>query len=297
MTVARRAENQPPLAGKALVTGSLHPTFENMNAARSQPGDYLMQRLTGQVAIVTGAGTGIGQGIATRLGAEGAKIVVDYVGDPAGAEQTLQAIENAGGEAEIVQADITRCNDIHHLIDAAWRLFGSADILVNNAGVEYKSQYWETAEDEYDRVLNVNLRGPFFLTQEFVRRLRNAKRPGRIINISSVHEDMAFPGFATYCCSKGGLRMLMRDLAVELGPLGITINNVAPGAIATPINTALLEDKPKLDALLKNIPLGRLGTPEDVAGMVAFLASEDAAYVTGATFVVDGGLMRNYHEQ
>jgi len=108
---------------------------------------------------------------------------------------------------------------------------------------------------------------------------------------------MAFPGFSSYCTSKGGLRMLMRDLAVELGPLGITINNVAPGAIATPINKSLLEDKPKLDALLKNIPLGRLGTPEDVAGLVAFLASDDASYVTGSTFVIDGGLMRSYREQ
>ena len=108
---------------------------------------------------------------------------------------------------------------------------------------------------------------------------------------------MAFPGFTTYCCSKGGLRMMMRNLTVELGPLGITVNNIAPGAIKTPINKALLEDKPKLNALLANIPLGRLGTPEDVAGMVAFLASDDASYVTGATFLVDGGLMRNYHEQ
>jgi glucose 1-dehydrogenase len=127
--------------------------------------------------------------------------------------------------------------------------------------------------------------------------LRDAKRPGRIVNISSVHEDMVFPGFATYCCSKGAMRMLMRDLAVELGSLGITVNNVAPGAIATPINKALLEDKPKLNALLANIPLGRMGSVDDVAGLVAFLASNDASYITGSTFVVDGGLMRNYHEQ
>jgi glucose 1-dehydrogenase len=127
--------------------------------------------------------------------------------------------------------------------------------------------------------------------------LRDAKKLGRIINISSVHEDMAFPGFATYCASKGGLRMLMRDLAVELGPLGITVNNVAPGAIATPINKSLLENKSELNALLANIPLGRMGTPEDVAGLVAFLASDDSAYITGSTFVVDGGLMRNYREQ
>jgi glucose 1-dehydrogenase len=124
-----------------------------------------------------------------------------------------------------------------------------------------------------------------------------AKKPGRIINISSVHEDMVFPNFASYCAAKGGIRMLMRDLAMELGPYGITVNNVAPGAIDTPINASLLADKPKLDALLRNIPLGRLGQPEDVASLVAFLASDEAAYITGSTYFVDGGLIRNYKEQ
>jgi glucose 1-dehydrogenase len=145
--------------------------------------------------------------------------------------------------------------------------------------------------------MNVNLKGAFFLTQFFVKRLIDSKQPGRVINISSVHEDMVFPHFATYAASKGGMRMLMRNLAVELGPHNITVNNVAPGAIATPINTKLLNDKTELDALLRNIPLGRMGTPEDVAGLVAFLASDEAAYVTGSTYVVDGGLMRNYKEQ
>lgn len=256
-----------------------------------------MQRLEGKVAIVTGASSGIGQGIAERLGAEGAKVIVDYVGHPEGADETAHVIEASGGKAEIVQADITSLDADRTLVDTAWLRFGSADILVNNAGMEKKSAFWDTTEDDYDKVMAVNLRGPFFLSQAFVRRLRDAKRPGRIINISSVHEDMVFPGFATYCCSKGAMRMLMRDLAVELGPLGITVNNVAPGAIATPINKSLLENKTELNALLANIPLGRLGTPEDVAGLVAFLASDDAAYVTGSTFVIDGGLMRNYREQ
>jgi glucose 1-dehydrogenase len=256
-----------------------------------------MNGLAGKVAIVTGASSGIGQGIAKRLAGEGARVIVDYVGAPAGAEDTERAIEQAGGEAVIVPADVTRIDEVRNLVDTAWARFGAADILVNNAGMEKKSAFWETPEEDYDHVMAVNLRGPFFLAQAFVRRLREAGKPGRIINISSVHEDMAFPGFATYCASKGGLRMLMRDLAVELGPLGITVNNIAPGAIATPINTALLNDKPKLDALLANIPLGRLGKPEDVAGLVAFLASDDAAYITGSTYVIDGGLMRNYREQ
>lgn len=256
-----------------------------------------MKRLAGKVAIVTGAGTGIGQGIAKRFGGEGANVIVDYIGDPDGAEETHRAIAQSGSEAEIVLADITRSDDIRSLIDAAWNRFGSADILVNNAGMEVKSDFWDTPEAEFDKVMAVNMRGPFFLTQLFVRRLRDAKKPGRIVNISSVHEDMVFPGFTTYCCSKGALRMFMRNLAVELGPLGITVNIVAPGAIATPINKHLLADKSEVKALLKNIPLGRMGTPEDVAGLVAFLAPDDGAYVTGSTFVVDGGLMRSYHEQ
>lgn len=256
-----------------------------------------MRGVTGKVAIVTGAGTGIGQEIAIRLGCEGAKVIVDYVGTPENAEETERAINEAGGQGQIVRADVTKQSDVDYLVNTAWETFGSADILVNNAGIEKRSDFWDTPEEEYDEVMSVNLRAPYFLTQSFVRCLCAAKKPGSIVNISSVHEDMVFPGFSTYCCSKGGLRMLTRDLAVELGPLGITINNVAPGAIATPINKALLENKPKLDALLANIPLCRMGTPGDVAGLVGFLASDDASYVTGSTFIVDGGLMRNYHEQ
>lgn len=256
-----------------------------------------MSKLAGRTAIITGSSRGIGQGIAVRLASEGANVVIDYVGHPEGADATLKMVRDAGGKGIIVQADVSKVDDGGNLVSEAWKAFGGADILVNNAGIEKGSDFWATPEEDYDQVLGVNLKGPFFLTQAFVRRLRDGKKPGRVINISSVHEDMAFPHFATYCVSKGGLRMLMRDLAVELGPLGITVNNVAPGAISTPINTALLEDKSKLDALLKNIPLGRLGTVEDVAGLVAFLASDEAAYINGSTFVIDGGLMRNYHEQ
>jgi glucose 1-dehydrogenase len=191
----------------------------------------------------------------------------------------------------------SRLTSTQNLVDQAYKQLGRCDILVNNAGIEKEAAFWDVTEADYDAVLNVNLKGAFFLTQAFVRRLRDAKLPGRIINISSVHEDMVFPHFSTYCASKGGMRMLMRDLAVELGPLGITINDIAPGAINTPINTSLLADKPKLNALLANIPLGRLGTPQEVAGLAAYLASDEAAYITGSTYFIDGGLIRNYHEQ
>jgi len=256
-----------------------------------------MSRLEGKVAVVTGAGSGIGQAIAVRLGQERATVVVDYRDHVDQAQATLDQIHAAGGKGILVQADVSVMADTTRLIEETWQQLGSCDILVNNAGIEKGSNFWDTPESDYDAVLAVNLKGPFFLTQAFVRKLRDAKKPGRVINISSVHEDMVFPHFATYATSKGGMRMLMRNLAVELGPLGITVNNVAPGAIVTPINKSLLDDPSKLDPLLKNIPLGRMGKPEEVAGLVAYLASDEAAYVTGSTYVIDGGLMRNYHEQ
>jgi glucose 1-dehydrogenase len=197
----------------------------------------------------------------------------------------------------LVHADVSNLADCTNLIEQAWQQLGSCDILVNNAGIEKSANFVDVTEADFDAVMDVNFKGAFFLTQAFVRKLVAAKKPGRVINISSVHEDMVFPHFSTYCASKGAMRMLMRDLCVELGPLGITVNNIAPGAINTPINASLLADKPKLDALLANIPLGRLGKPEEVAGVAAFLASDDGAYVTGSTYFLDGGLIRNYHEQ
>ena len=256
-----------------------------------------MARLKNRVAVITGSSSGIGQGIAKRFAEEGARVVIDYRGDREGAEETLKLVEQAGSAGIICQADVSRLEDSRKLVEAAHARFGSLDILVNNAGMEKKADFWEIQEADYDKVLDVNLKGPFFLTQYFVQKLLAAGKPGRIINVSSVHEDMAFPGFSTYCVSKGGMRMLAHDLAVELGPKNITVNNIAPGAIVTPINKQLLENKEMLNAVLKNIPLNRMGTVEDVAAVAAFLASDEAAYVTGSTYVVDGGLMRNYHEQ
>lgn len=256
-------------------------------------------RFDGRVALVTGSSSGIGQAIAVRLASEGAAVVIDYRGRQDGAMQTQSQIlaKNAQARSIMVQGDVTKVAETNNLIQQAWSQLGGCDILVNNAGIEKGAEFWDVTEADYDAVMDTNLKGAFFLTQAFVRKLREAKKPGRVINISSVHEDMVFPHFQSYCAAKGGLRMLMRDLAVELGPLGITVNNVAPGAIITPINKSLLEDKSKLDPLLRNIPLGRMGTAEEVAGLVAWLASDEAAYVTGSTYFIDGGLIRNYHEQ
>jgi glucose 1-dehydrogenase len=223
--------------------------------------------------------------------------VVDYRNHPEQAQDTKAKAEAAGGKAITVQADVSILADTQNLVDQAHKQLGRCDILVNNAGIEIRAPFWEVTENDYDAVLNVNLKGAFFLTQAFVQRLLAAKLPGRVINISSVHEDMVFPHFSTYCASKGAIRMLMRDLAVELGPHNITVNNIAPGAVSTPINTGLMADKLELEALLANIPLGRMATPEEIAGLALFLASDDGAYCTGSTYIIDGGLIRNYHEQ
>ena len=254
-------------------------------------------KLEGKVALVTGSSQGIGQAIAIRLAEEGANIVIDYRSHAEGAEETKAKVEASGRKGLVIKADLGVVSDIRQMVDEGIQHFGKIDILVNNAGLEKNASFWDVTEQDYDNVLNVNLKGVFFATQAVVQHFRETQRPGKIINISSVHEELPFPHFTSYCASKGGVKMLMRNLAVELGPLGITINNVAPGAIETPINKSLLEDKEKLNAVLQNIPLGRLGQPNDVASLVAFLASSDADYITGSTFFVDGGLLWNYQEQ
>ena len=254
-------------------------------------------KLAGKVALVTGSSQGIGQAIAVRLAEEGADIVVNYRSQPAKADAVKAQIEALGRRAICVGADMGSIPSINELFSETVDKLGKLDILVNNAGVETHADFWDVTEKDYDFVLNTNLKGPFFATQAFVKHLQSRKAPGKVINISSVHEDLPFPHFTAYCVSKGGLKMMMRNLSIELAPLGITINNIAPGAIETPINKALLNDPTKLKALLENIPLNRLGKPADVSSAVAFLASSDADYITGTTLVVDGGLTWNYSEQ
>jgi glucose 1-dehydrogenase len=257
----------------------------------------LANRLQGKVAFVTGGDQGIGQGIALRLAQEGADVAIGFRSNQKGADETTKEIEALGRKSTAIQGDVGKTADDKRIVSDAITKMGRIDILVNNAGLERHADFWDATEEDFDVVMNVNLRSAFFITQAFVKHLMERKAPGKVINISSVHEELPFPHFASYCASKGGLKMLTRNLAIELAPLGITINNIAPGAIETPINTKLLNDPVKLNELLEKIPLRRLGKPEDVAGMAAFLASSDADYVTGTTFFVDGGLLWNYHEQ
>ena len=253
--------------------------------------------LEGKVAFVTGASHGIGEAIAMRLAQDGADIAFNYHKDTEGADATAGRIRKLGRRAVDLQVDSRKVEGVHKMVADCVAQLGRCDILVNNAGVEIKADFWDVAEADYDTVMDVNLKGLFFTSQAFVRHLREVKRPGKVINISSVHEDLPFPGFASYCASKGGVRMLTRDLAVELGPLGITVNAIAPGAIETPINKKLMNSPELLKALQEKIPLGRLGQPGDVAGLVAFLASPAADYITGATYFIDGGLTYSYKEQ
>ncbi|QBC32429.1 glucose-1-dehydrogenase [Pandoraea sp. XY-2] len=254
-------------------------------------------RMKDTVVLVTGSAQGIGRAIAIRLAQEGARIVVEDRQHNAMAEQTLDAVRAAGSDGCVIAGDVGVAADDRAVIAQAVEALGRVDVLVNNAGVERRAPFLDVTEADYDLVMNVNLKGAFFLTQAFVRHLRDTKRGGRIVNVSSVHEELPFPHFTSYCASKGGLKMMMRNLAIELAPLGIAVNNVAPGAVGTAINHQLLANKAERDALIANIPLGRLADPSEVANAVLFLASPDASYVTGTTLFVDGGLLWRYAEQ
>jgi glucose 1-dehydrogenase len=267
------------------------------SATLTTTGTEIGGRLTGRRVLVTGSSKGIGRGIAIRLAQEGADVVINYNSDSQGAEEALAEVEALGRRGAIIRANLGAVDEVRDLVAQSAKALGGLDVLVNNAGIEKRSPFWEVTESDFDAVLDVNLKGVFFAAQAFVQQCMASRRPGKIINISSVHEELAFPNFAAYCASKGGVRMLTRTLAVELGPVGITINSIAPGAIETPINTTLLNDPAKLQSLVRQIPLSRLGKPNDVAGLAVFLASPDSDYVTGTTYLIDGGLTVFYQEQ
>jgi glucose 1-dehydrogenase len=248
-------------------------------------------RLQGKVALVTGGGSGIGLAIARRFAAEGAHVVVNYrpggKNDPA-AMASLAA--GLGSESIAVAADVGRRDDVERMVDAAIARFGQLDIAVNNAGIEIKRPFLDVTDDEWNRVIAVNLYGSFVVSQVAARQMVKQGRGGKLIFISSVHEDIPFAGYTPYCASKGGIRMMMRNLALELAPHRINVNNIAPGAIATPINQAVLDDPVASRNAVSEIPWGRFGKPEEVAAVAVFLAGAESEYVTGSTYSIDGGL-------
>jgi glucose 1-dehydrogenase len=249
--------------------------------------------LANKVALITGADSGIGRAIALRFAREGAQVVVNYAHAEAKAREVLETIQQQGGQAVVVQADVSQYEQATGLITRAVAQFGRLDILVNNAGMEIHHPFIEVSEEEFDRVLSVDLKGAFFCAQAAARQMIKQQTPGRIINVSSVHEDLPMPHNVPYCCAKGGLRMLTRTICLELAPYNITVNNIAPGAVDTPIDADVKADPQKYQALLAEIPLHRMGQPEEIAALALYLASDASAYVTGSTFVIDGGLMRN----
>lgn len=249
-------------------------------------------KLEEKVAIVTGAGSGIGQAIATAFVREGAAVVIDYVGKPGSADDSLLKARAAGGRATAVAADVSDPAQVQNLIDQTVSMFGRLDILVNNAGVEFKHPFLEFPLDLWQKIIAIDLTGPFLCAQAAARQMVKQGAGGRIINISSVHEDLPMPTNAPYCAAKGGLRMLMRTMAVELAPHQITVNNIGPGAIFTPIDKDVEADTKLESQLIAEIPLGRWGRPDEVAELAIYLASEAAAYITGSTHFIDGGMLR-----
>jgi glucose 1-dehydrogenase len=248
-------------------------------------------QLEGKVALVTGAGSGIGHAIAQCFGREGASVVVNYFGHAAQAKALAEQLSAVCKRSIALSADISKGKEVQAMVDQAVKELGPIDILVNNAGIESAHPILDVPEDVWDKTLDIDLKGAFLCLQACGRVMRE-HGGGSIVNISSIHEDITFPGFTPYCAAKGGMRMMMRNAALELAPFKIRVNNIAPGAIATPINAQTLQDPQKVSELNAIIPLGRVGKPEEVAQVALFLASDRSSYVTGSTYFVDGGMVR-----
>jgi glucose 1-dehydrogenase len=248
--------------------------------------------LKDKVAIVTGGNSGIGQAIVLELARQGASIVIDYVAHPEATSTLEQQIAKLGSQSAGVQADVSKLADLQKLIDAAVSRFGRVDIMVNNAGIETRTSVLDTTEAQYEAVMSVNLKSAFFATQIAAKQMIKQGGGGRIINITSVHEDWPMPGNTAYCLAKGGMRMLTRTAGLELAKHNILVVGVGPGAVDTPINLSTMNDPAKLAALNAAIPLGRMARPSEIASVVAFLAGDGATYLTATTIFADGGIMQ-----
>ncbi len=248
--------------------------------------------LSNKVVIVTGGDSGIGHAISVGVADAGAAVTINFHRNQAAAEETLRQITQNGGKAQIVQGDVSKVADIQALIDKTVQSYGRLDVLINNAGMETRTSLLDTTEHQFDLVIGVDLKSAFFGTQCAAKQMIKQGGGGRIINISSVHEDWPMPGNIAYGCAKGGVRMLTRTAGVELAPHGITVVGVGPGAVNTPIDAATMADPVQRAKLEGAIPLGRVAEPIEIAKFIAWLASDEASYGTATTYFIDGGLMQ-----
>ena len=253
----------------------------------------MTDELQGKVAIVTGGNTGIGKAVVLALAEQGASVVIDYVSNPQATEELERKIADLGEAATAVEADVSKIEDLQRMVDTAVSAYGRLDIMVNNAGIETRTGILDTTEDQYEKVLSINLKSTFFGTQLAAKQMIAQGEGGRIINMTSVHEDWPMPGNTPYCLSKGGMRMLTRTAGLELAPHNICVVGVGPGAVDTPINAQTVADPAALALLNKSIPLGRLAEPEEIASVVAFLAGPGASYIAATTIFADGGIMQS----
>ena len=257
----------------------------------------LYQPLRGQKALVTGASSGIGEGVALALGAAGAAVVVNYHSNPEAAQAVVEKIKAGGTEAMAIRADVSKEDEVRAMFAEMLEAWGTIDILVNNSGLQRDAAFTEMTLAQWNIVLGVNLTGMFLCAREAAREMiRRGVRPeisraaGKIVCMSSVHEKIPWAGHVNYAASKGGVMQFMQSLAQELAPHHIRVNSIAPGAIQTPINRAAWETPDALNALLRLIPYGRIGLPEDIGKAAVWLASDESDYVQGQTLFVDGGM-------
>ena len=260
-----------------------------------------MKGLQGKVAVVTGGSSGIGQAIAIRLGEEGVDVAINYVGPAESAEATKETIEHgvdvcmkkmseSGTRPSLVRADVSREDEVAQMFARVLDEYGRIDYLINNAGIQIAADSDELPAAHFDKVLAVNLRGAFLCAQQAIRHFLEAQRPGVIVNVSSVHQLIPKPRFVGYSVSKGGMQNLTRTLALEYASRGVRVNGIGPGATVTPINRSWIDDPVKRAMVESHIPMRRAGDSEEMAAVTAFLCSDEAAYITGQTVFVDGGL-------
>jgi glucose 1-dehydrogenase len=265
--------------------------------ATAAPRTKGLQGIEGKNVLVTGGSSGIGQAIAVRFAEYGANVAINYLRQPEEAAETEEQVQACVGKVQrhgvkdvLVRGDVSNEDDVVRMVAEAVEGLGGIDILVNNAGIQISRPTEELSSEDFDRVLAVNLRGSFMCAREAIRHFLSEDKSGSIVNISSVHQLIPKPGYLGYSASKGGMQNLTRSLALEYASRGIRVNGVGPGATVTPINRAWIDDPEKRRQVEEHIPMQRAGDADEMAGVTAFLASDDAAYITGQTIFVDGGL-------